>query len=265
MYTVLAIDDDKTTLGILESQLNAIGYKVVIETSPVKGIELAKEFPPEVILLDLNMPQMNGFEVMKALHKDKTTKDVPIVIFTVSKERETVINALKSGAFDYIVKPHDPNKLNIKIKSAIHYGLNRKLQNLDQFIEISRKGEMVIITMRGGARESSFQESVNSMFTGFFMKNLYGKICIFDIREMKDFNDEEVSELMRILSLFSGAKIKIVTGRHYGEIVSSTDIDEKVELFLSLGDLDHALELVYGLIASILPDHQPVSDTGLCY
>jgi len=84
------------------------------------------------------MPQMNGFEVMKALHKDKLTKEVPVVIFTVNKDRETVINALKSGAFDYVVKPHDPNKLNIKIKAAIHYGINRKIQKFDDFIEINR-------------------------------------------------------------------------------------------------------------------------------
>lgn len=242
MYTVLAIDDDKTTLGILESQLTAIGYKVVTEISPVKGLELAKEFPPEVILLDLNMPQMNGFEVMKALHKDKLTKEVPVVIFTVNKDRETVINALKSGAFDYIVKPHDPNKLSTKIKSAIHYGINRKLQNPGEFIEISRKGEMVLITMRGGAREKEFHDAAEALFTGFFMKNLHGKICIFDIREMKDFSNEDVNEFIKILSMFSESKIKIVTGKHYGEIVSSADLDDKVELFLSYGDLDHALE-----------------------
>jgi len=56
----------------------------------------------------------------------------------VNKDWETVINALKSGAFDYVVKPHDPNKLNIKIKAAIHYGINRKIQKLDDFIEINR-------------------------------------------------------------------------------------------------------------------------------
>ncbi len=242
MYTVLAIDDDRTTLGILESQLNAIGYKVIIETSPVKGVELAKEFPPEVILLDLNMPQMTGFEVMQTLRKNKMTREVPIVIFTVNKDRETVINALKSGAFDYIVKPHDPNKLNIKLKAAIHYGINRKLQKQDEFIEISRKGEMVIITMKGGIRESELQDAAKTLFTGFFMKNLHGKICIFDIREMKDFSDDDISEFIRILSMFTGSKIKIVTGKHYGEIVSSADLDDGIELFLSYGDLDNALE-----------------------
>ena len=242
MYTVLAIDDDKTTLGILESQLTAIGYKVITEISPVKGVELAKEFPPEVILLDLNMPLMNGFEVMKALRKDKMTKEVPVVIFTVNKDRETVIDALKSGAFDYVVKPYDPNRLSMKIKSAVHYGINRKLQNLSEFIEISRKGEMVLITMRGGIRESGLQDAAKAMFTGFFMKNLQGKICIFDIREMKDFTDDDIVEFIRILSMFSGAIIKVVTGKHYGEIVSSADLDDKIELFLSYGDLEHALE-----------------------
>ncbi|HPS56915.1 MAG TPA: response regulator [Spirochaetota bacterium] len=242
MYTVLAIDDDKTTLGVLESQLNMLGYKVITEISPVKGVELAKEFPPDVILLDLNMPLMTGFEVMQALRRDKLTKEVPVVILTINKDKETAINALRSGAIDYIIKPYDPNKLSVKIKSAIHYGLNRKLQNLDELIEISRKGEMVLITMRGGIREKEFQAAINTLFTPFFMKSISGKICIFDIREINSFSDDDVREFVKVLSMFYESNIKIVTGKHYGEIVGSADIDEKVELFLSFGDLDHALD-----------------------
>lgn len=241
MYTVLAIDDDKTTLGILEAELNALGYRVITETSPVKGVELAKEFPPDVILLDLNMPLMNGFEVMQAMRKDKLTKEVPIVVLTVSKDKDTAINALRSGAIDYIIKPYDPNMLNMKIKSAIHHGISRKLQNLDQVIDISRKGDMFLITMRGGIREREFQESIKEFFTQFFIKSTQRKICIFDIREIKDFSDDDVQEFVKILSLVKEAKIKIVTGKHYGELVSSADLDEQMELFLSFGDLDHAL------------------------
>lgn len=241
MYTVLAIDDDKTTLGILQAELKALGYNVVTEISPVKGIELAKEFSPEVILLDMNMPLMDGFEVMKALRRDKLTKDVPVVILSINKDKETAINALRSGAIDYIIKPYDPNKLSVKIKSAIHYGINRKLQKLDEFIEVSHKGEMVLITMRGRIREKEFQDAVKKIFTPFFLKSIHGKICIFDIREINDFNDDDVQAFVKILLLFSEAEIKIVTGKHYGEIVSSTDINEKTELFLSSGDLDQAL------------------------
>jgi CheY-like chemotaxis protein len=243
MNTVLAIDDDKTTLGFLEAQIKSLGYKVITEISPVKGVKLAKEFPPDVILLDLNMPLMNGFEVMKALRKEKLTKEVPVVIFTVEKDKETVIDALRSGAIDYIIKPYNPEKLKIKIKSAINYGINRKLHKLDEFIEISHKGEMVLITMRGGIRENGFQNALTTLFNAFFIKQINGKICIFDIKEMNDFDNDDVREFVRIVLMFSGGKIKIVTGKHYGEIVSSADIDEKVELFLSFGDLDQAMDM----------------------
>ncbi|HQO41266.1 MAG TPA: hypothetical protein PK986_12415, partial [Spirochaetota bacterium] len=75
----------------------------------------------------------------------------------------------------------------------------------------------------------------------FFIKSTRGKICIFDIRETENISDDDVQKIVKILSLFSEAKIKIVAGRHYGEIVSSADINEDVELFLSYGDLDQAL------------------------
>jgi len=242
MYTVLAIDDDKTTLGILESQLKALGYRVITEASPVKGLELAKEFLPEVILLDLNMPSMNGFEVIRVLRGDKLTKEIPVVILTVNSDRETSINALRSGAIDYICKPYDPNYLSTKLKSAIHQGIGRKLQNLDEFIEIAHRGEMLVIAMRGWIRGIEFQDSVKNMFNSFFIKNTQGKTCIFDIREIKEFCDDDVREFMKILSMFRDAYIKVVTGTHYGEIVSSADIDERIELFLSYGDLDHSLK-----------------------
>jgi len=243
MYTVLVIDDDKSTLNILEPQLRPYDYRIITEISPIKGVELAKEFTPDVILLDLNMPLMNGFEVMRILRKDKLTKEIPIVIFTIDKDKETVINALRSGAIDYIVKPYNPYQLGWKIKSAIQYGISKKLQNQDEFIEVSHKGEIFVITMRGEIRETGFQNALKKIFNAFFMKQIHGKICIFDIKEIKDFSDADVSEFIRILSMFYDAQIKIVTGKHYGEIVSCSDIDQKVELFLSFGDLDHAMNI----------------------
>lgn len=241
MDTVLAIDDEKTTLGILESQLNTFGYKVITERSPGKGVGLAKEFLPDIILLDLNMPDMNGFEVMHALRKDKLTKGIPVVILTINKDKETVIESMKSGAVDYIVKPYNPDKLNLKIRSAINHSGNRKQQNTDVLVEIAHKGEMVVIIMRGGIREKELQNDFKIISNAFFMKQIHGKTCIFDIKEMKDFNDDDVREFVRMLSLFYESKIKVVTGKHYGQIVSSVDLDEKVELFLSFGDLELAM------------------------
>ncbi|HOP64823.1 MAG TPA: response regulator [Spirochaetota bacterium] len=241
MKTVLAIDDDKTTLGILESQLGSLGFRVYTERSAVKGVEIAKEFPPDVILLDLNMPVMTGFEVMSSLRREKSTKDIPVIMLTVSKERESVIEAMRHGAVDYMVKPYSIDKLVLKIKSAISYGGDKKQQNMDVFIEITRKGEIAVITMKGGIREKGFQNDVRTVFNPFFMKQVHGKTCIFDIKEMNDFTDEDIRELERIVSMFPESKVKVVTGKHYGTIVGGSDLDEKVELFLSFGDLELAL------------------------
>ncbi len=238
MHTVLAIDDDKTTLGILESQLNGLGYRVFTERAAVKGLEIAKGFNPDVILLDLNMPVMDGFAVLGALRRDKETRDIPVIMLTSNKEKETVVEAMRHGIVDYIVKPHNPDKLNLKIRAAINYGGMKKQQNTDVFIEISRKGEMSVIVMRGSINEKGFQRDVKTVFNNFFMKQIHGKICIFDIRNVGEMQKQDIEEFVNIVNMFSGTTKKIVAGRHYGAIVASTNLEEIAELFLSFGDLE---------------------------
>jgi len=164
-----------------------------------------------------------------------------VIMLTVSKEREAVIEAMRHGAIDYIVKPYNVDKLNLKIRAAINYGGARKQQNTEVFIEITRKGEMAVITMTGGIRDKGFQNDVKTVFNTFFMKQVHGKPVIFDIKGMNDFKDDDVTELTKILSMFADSKIMIVTGKHYGTIVSSSDLEDSVELFLSYGDLELAL------------------------
>lgn len=243
MNTVLAIDDDKTTLGIIESQLNGLGYRVFTERAPVKGLEIARGFNPDVILLDLHMPVMDGFDVLAALKKDRITKFIPVIMLTSDKEKETVIDAMRHGVIDYIVKPYNPDKLNLKIRSAINYGGEKKQQNTDVFIDISRKGEITVIMMRGSLSEKGFVSDVKTVFNNFFMKQVHGKVCVFDIRNVNDMNSRETEDFVKIVSLFSESVVKIVAGRHYGTIVSSTDLEDRAELFLSFGDLELAMNI----------------------
>jgi len=241
MNTILAIDDDKTTLGILESQLNGFGYRVFTERAAVKGVEIAQGFNPDVILLDLYMPVMDGFEVLGTLRRDKITRDIPVIMLTTNKEKETVIEAMRHGVVDYIVKPYNPDKLNLKIKAAINYGGMRRQQHTDVFIEISRKGEMTVIMMRGRISEKGFQSDVKTVFNNFFMKQVRDKICIFDIRNVDEMEEQDVKEFLRIVDMFYETIKKIIAGRHYGTIVASTDLEEQAELFLSFGDFELAM------------------------
>ena len=238
MNTVLAIDDDKTTLGLLESQLTSSGFNVSTVSSASKGIEIAKSFNPDVILLDLMMPGLDGFGVISALHRDKITRDIPVIILTSKHDRETVIDAMRRGVIDYIVKPYNLEKLVSKIKAAITYSGVKKQENEDAFIEINHRGDMAVIVMKGNLLDHGFQNDVKTVFNAFFLKQVHGRVCVFDLRSIEELNDAAMKELMIILTLFAGSKIKIVAGRHYGEIVSMADIEDKAELFLSFGDLE---------------------------
>lgn len=244
MNTILAIDDDKTTLDILESQLNGFGYRVFTERAAVKGVEIAKGFNPDVILLDLLMPVMDGFEVLAALRRDKVTRVIPVIMLTSSKEKDNVVEAMRHGVVDYIVKPYNPDKLNLKIRAAINYGGMKKQQSTDAFLEINRKGDMTVIMMRGSVTEKGFQNDVKTIFNNFFMKQVYGKTCIFDIRNVSEMENQDIEEFVRIINMFSDSKKKIVAGRHYGAIVATTNLEELTELFLSFGDLELAMNVV---------------------
>lgn len=238
MYTVLAIDDDKTTLGLLDMQLSGLGFTVSTVTSAAKGIDIAKSFNPDVILLDIMMPVMDGFSALTALRRDKSTRDIPVIMLTSNKERETVIEAMRHGVIDYIVKPHNPERLAGKIESAIRYREMKRQQDDDTFIEVNHRADMALIIMKGDITTRGFQNEAKTVFNAFFLKQVNGKICAFDLRGLEELTETGIKELVSVLSMFKGSIIKIVAGKHYGEIVSMTDIEAFAELFLSYGDLE---------------------------
>jgi len=243
MSTVLAIDDDKTTLNLLNIQLSEIGYRIFTESTGTRGVEIAKSFNPDIILLDLHMPGMDGFQVLSALRKDKTTKDIPVMMLTSDKGKDSVIDAMRHGVVDYIVKPYNPQILSKKIKSVIGLRGAHLSDSLDDLIDVSRKGDIALITMRGGLATKEFQSEVRTVFNAFFLKQVNGKKCIFDIRAANDMTDADLKSLMTYIEIFKDTDLHIVAGKHYGAIVGGSDVEESAGLYLSFSDLELALNI----------------------
>lgn len=243
MNTVLAIDDDKTTLNLLNIQLTEMGYRIFTENSGRQGVEIAKSFNPDIILLDLHMPGMDGMQVLSVLRKDKSTKDIPVMMLTSDKGKDSVIDAMRHGVVDYIVKPYNPENLNKKIKSVIGLRSTGQSNNYDDLIEVSRKGDMALINMRGILSSKEFQNDVRTVFNAFFLKQIKGKKCIFDIRAVSDMTDSDLKFLKTYAQIFKDTELFIVAGKHYGTIVGGSDIEETIVLFLSFGDLELALNI----------------------
>jgi DNA-binding response OmpR family regulator len=120
MKTILSIDDDHQMGFLIKESLERSGvYKVINASSGKDGISLAKKHKPDLILLDVMMPKIDGFEVLKKLKADKDTITIPVIMLTGRSDDEAMTKA--SSLFDesYIVKPTDMTALRMEIEKVL--------------------------------------------------------------------------------------------------------------------------------------------------
>lgn len=111
---VLVCDDDEGIIDVTKIVLSEKGYKVVTMMSGKEVLEKIKSIQPKVILMDLWMPDMNGDVITRQLKDDDTTKDIPIIIVSASKDTQKV--AMTAGADDFLCKPFDISELEEKVE-----------------------------------------------------------------------------------------------------------------------------------------------------
>jgi two-component system, NtrC family, sensor kinase len=128
--TILIIDDSTTNLEVLSSTLSEAGYKVKTQLDGRTGIEQARKELPSLILLDLMMPQMDGFETCRKLQADPETQSIPVIFMTASSDPEDKIQGFRVGAVDYIVKPFQREEVFARIE--VHLKLRRLQEALTQ-------------------------------------------------------------------------------------------------------------------------------------
>ena len=115
---ILTVDDSSTMRRIIKNTLNRIGYTDVVEAdNGVSG--LAKMAGVEFVLTDWNMPEMDGLTFVKALRSNPKFAEVPIIMVTTEAAKKEILEAIKSGVTDYIVKPFTPETLKEKIEKII--------------------------------------------------------------------------------------------------------------------------------------------------
>ena len=103
--TVLIVDDTPANIGIISSSLENSGYRVLAAQDGEEGLQRAAFAQPDLILLDVMMPLMDGFEVCRRLKKQENTRDIPVIFMTARAEIEDKVNGFKAGAVDYVTKP----------------------------------------------------------------------------------------------------------------------------------------------------------------
>jgi len=116
---ILIIDDEKDTANLIKLYLENKGFKALVALSGPDGVNLAKEKRPDLILLDLRMPGMDGFSVMKVLKMDKETEKIPVIILTAHDTKGYREKCLMLGATEYLTKPFSEDDLTKEIEERI--------------------------------------------------------------------------------------------------------------------------------------------------
>lgn len=119
MPRILVVDDDKTLLDLLSVHLRSVGYSIVAAADPAVAIRMVLANPPDLILLDITLPFLDGFELLRALRGDPISRDIPVVMLTARDDTESYLRARDLGAIDYITKPVQRDDLLAAIEKAL--------------------------------------------------------------------------------------------------------------------------------------------------
>lgn len=125
-FEILIVDDIPENLQLLANILSEYNIEVSFATSGMQGLEVAKFQPPDLILLDISMPEMDGYEVCKTLKANDLLKDIPVIFLTALKDPESVVKGFEYGAVDYITKPFNPAELMSRVFTHLELSFSRK-------------------------------------------------------------------------------------------------------------------------------------------
>jgi len=118
-HTLLIVEDDSDTSEMLRVYFEAQGYRVFMAAGGHEALEKCRQYSPDLILLDVRLPDIDGFEVGQRLQDDVRTSRLPVIFVTERRERDDRIAGLKLGAIDYITKPFDVQELRLRVRNAL--------------------------------------------------------------------------------------------------------------------------------------------------
>lgn len=157
---ILVVEDDEDIQELIRYNLAQAGYRVAVADSGEEGIKIARTKSPDLVLLDIMLPGMDGLEVCRTLSAQDDTRQIPIIMLTAKGEEADVVTGLQMGADDYITKPFSPRVLLARIKVVLRRQ-SREMENAEQSLKI---GDILIhpgrreVRVKGKLVELTFTE-----------------------------------------------------------------------------------------------------------
>ena len=134
--TILVVDDSKPVSEFVQIVLEERGYKTIVSNNGNQAMVMAVEYRPDLVLLDIMMPDIDGYTICAQLKADRKTRDIPVIFLSALNSQFDKIKAFKCGAVDFVTKPIQVEELTARVKSHLTISrLNRALQSSNRDLE----------------------------------------------------------------------------------------------------------------------------------
>jgi PAS domain S-box-containing protein len=239
--TILIIDDEENSVKLLKRMLKSENYNILGAHTGDEGLKIVADTPPDLILLDALMPEMDGFEVCRRLKQEQKTRIIPVVMITALKEKEYRLKALEEGADDFLSKPVDKTELLARVKSLL------RIRTYHNALQESEERYRNILD---NIQESYFEMNLAGDFT--FFNDSLTRITGYSHDELMGMNNREYT------SKETAKKMYTVFNQVYrtGEPSKINDY----EIFIKNGET-RTLELSTNLMKD--QDDQPIGFMGI--
>ena len=245
---ILCIDDDRDVLSLLEKILSGMDNTIISCVTGEQGLIEARRSQPNLILLDIMMPEMDGYEVCRRLKNDEATKNIPVIFITAKNENEFEDEGLKIGAVDYIRKPFYPSIVKSRVKTQLELKLKTAMLEKMAFLD-----GLTNIYNRRKFDEMLELESKRAMRSNFPLS-----LIMIDVDHFKQFNDQYghaegdaclrmIAQALQDMLPRSGDLVARYGGEEFAIILPQTDHKGAVYL---------AAQLIKGIRKlQMFPDH----------
>jgi diguanylate cyclase (GGDEF)-like protein len=227
---ILVVDDDPTTLRVVRDWFRGKPYEILGAPGGREGLRLAPVRQPDLILLDLKMPDIDGITVARQLKQDPATQRIPILLLTACRNVDAKVQAFQAGADDYVTKPFECEEVEARIESAL-----RKHRDLLDALELAHIDEMTrLVNFRG------FRKKLEAEWERAARYSTALSLVFFDLDHFKRLNDERGHQagdrVLRDIGVLitGGARSNDVAARYGGEefalILPHTDCEMAVRV-----------------------------------
>ncbi len=224
---ILVVDDDASTARLVRSWYQSESYEVLDAADGAAGLAVARESNPDVILLDLKMPVLDGLSMARVLREENATRAIPVIMLTACRDVDSKVKAFSAGADDYVTKPFEVEEVDARIRTMLRrrealVGLERTVRDLsatNQHLE-----QLLMVDEKTGLYNfREFQRRLSQEYQRAERYSVALSLVFFDLDRFKQLNDglghqagDRVLQEFAVL-LTGGARTNDIAARYGGE------------------------------------------------